>query len=81
MSDYRKTTKRATAEIVADCFADPRLFVGWDKMTDAERNEFTVNGPIPCEGGGIPGTWCDGCRFGEVVNVDVEILKRAKVSE
>lgn len=55
-----------TILITAQCFADPVLFLPWDEMTSEARDEFDVNGPIPCEGGGVPGEWCEQCRFGNV---------------
>lgn len=59
----RETT---TILITAECFADPVLFLDWDEMPLGARGEFEVRGPIPCEGGGVPGEWCEQCRFGNV---------------
>jgi hypothetical protein len=61
---------RKTTATVARCFGDPALFVA--DLAPSARAEFATNGPIPCGGGGVPGVWCDGCRFG-VVDAAVEI--------
>jgi hypothetical protein len=64
---FRQSKPRRQTDVRCQCFADPVLFVGWEKMPDSARNEFNQNGPIPCEGGGLPGEWCQGCRFGAVL--------------
>ncbi len=63
-SKFRLKTIRRETSSIAECYASPDLFVDWDKASKAAKNEFEVNGPIPCEGGGLPGFWCEGCRFG-----------------
>ena len=65
---FRRKVARETKTVLitAECLADPGLFLDWDEMTSEARDEFDVNGPIPCEGGGVPGEWCEQCRFGEV---------------
>ena len=64
---YLKTPRRTDAILVtASCHAAPGLFLDWDDMTSEHRDEFDLHGPIPCEGGGVPGEWCEGCRFGNV---------------
>lgn len=60
---YRKRTVRATAEITIECYADPVLFE--PELTANLINYFRLNGPIPCEGSGVPGIHCHGCRFCE----------------
>lgn len=57
---------RCITDTRAYCYASPELFKSWASMSKAARKEFDKNGPIPCEGGGIPGQWCDMCRFGTV---------------
>lgn len=52
--------------VTAACCADPRLAVPWEAMGEAEQDEFAQHGPIPCDGGFMPGEWCGGCRFGHV---------------
>lgn len=66
MPKYRMDEPRRETDTRAECYADERLFLPWDDMPKAIQNEFTKNGPIPCEGGGVPGQWCDACRFGVV---------------
>lgn len=75
MSKYRNNNARAKATLVAECYADPCLFRA--DLTRDEMNEFVVNGPIPCEGGGVPGEWCDGCRFGQLEVIDIELMEVA----
>lgn len=65
-SKYLQAEPRASSMTFAECFAAPELFQPWEQMTKAARREFSVNGPIPCEGGGVPGEWCARCRFGKV---------------
>jgi len=67
---FRLSTIRRKAELEAQCFADPELFKPWDQMTAAAKSEFDKNGPIPCEGGGVPGEWCNGCRFGCLITLE-----------
>lgn len=78
VSQFRKKEPRAKAEMEAICYADPILFLSFDDMPKAAQKEFSKHGSIPCEGGGVPGEWCRGCRFGGVETVEVEILKRAE---
>lgn len=66
-STFRQKTARAESDVRCQCFAKPVLFLAWEKLPKSARDEFTNNGPIPCEGGGVPGAWCSGCRFGEVL--------------
>ena len=65
---YRTTTPRMTLiyTLTAQCFVDPLLAMPWEAMGEAEQHEFEQNGPIPCEGGFVPGEWCGDCRFGLV---------------
>lgn len=64
---FRNDSPRAIATLEIPCMADPMLFRRWEDMPPKARKEFEKNGPIPCEGGGVPGEWCLGCRFvGEV---------------
>ena len=65
---YRTATPRMTQiyTLTASCFADPRLAMAWEAMGEAERDEFEQHGPIPCDGGFMPGEWCGDCRFGHV---------------
>lgn len=57
---------RSVVLVRVACHAAPGLFLPWERMTVAAQREFETNGPIPCEGGGAPGEWCAGCRFGEI---------------
>ena len=65
---YRQSLPRRITVVRCECFADPVLFLPWDQMPVDVQQEFRVNGSIPCEGGGLPGDWCAGCRFGKVHN-------------
>ena len=69
-SKFKTAMPREIGTIQVQCFAKPVLFGKWDEMPQAARDEFANNGPIPCEGGGKLGTWCDGCRFGSVSQAD-----------
>lgn len=69
---FRRHKRRIRAIIAADCFADKSLFLPWENLSRAAKNEFDKNGPVPCEGGGIPGEWCSNCRFGKLLNIDME---------
>ena len=65
-SRFHQKSPRLEMQIIVECHAKPALFFPWDKMTKAAKAEFEKNGSIPCEGGGRPGIWCDGCRFGHL---------------
>ena len=67
---FRQRKPRRSTTVQCDCFASPILFEPWDQMPENARQEFKINGPIPCEGGGLPGQWCEGCRFGKVHEPD-----------
>jgi hypothetical protein len=64
---------RAWAVVLFECHARDSLFGPWEDMTAADRNEFIENGPIPCEGGGVPGSWCENCRFGAASILDSDL--------
>jgi len=70
MINYRRTELRAECKVHCLCYADPQLFLPWENLTPAVKREFQVNGPLPCEGGGVPGEWCGECRFGSVQSID-----------
>ena len=63
---FRLDTARRTTTVRCRCMADPCLFLPWEALSAAAKKEFHKNGGIPCEGGGLPGEWCAGCRFGVV---------------
>ena len=63
---FFQKTPRMSADVRCVCYASPKLFVPWEQLSTAAKNEFVRNGPIPCEGGGVPGSWCGECRFGLV---------------
>lgn len=67
-NEYRLKQPRSvdTILVTATCYAAPVLFIRWDDMPKGAKDEFDRNGPIPCEGGGTPGEWCEQCRFGQV---------------
>ncbi len=65
-SKFYQDEPRQIGTIDFECHAKPELFLAWDDMSKAAQKEFTKNGPIPCEGGGVPGEWCATCRFGRV---------------
>lgn len=64
---FRRETPRRETEVRCQCFAKPELFLPWAQTPEEVKREFAINGAIPCEGGGVPGTWCERCRFGEVL--------------
>lgn len=66
MSKRKKSVCRCSSTTRAYCYADEQLFLPWEEMNEKSRLEFTLNGPIPCEGGGVPGFWCEACRFGHI---------------
>lgn len=66
---FLQETPRASQGLVAHCYAMPALFLPWEELSPAARQEFTTHGPIPCEGSGAVGVWCQSCRFGELVEV------------
>jgi hypothetical protein len=66
----RQYKVRRESDVTFQCFGKPELFGTYEQMTEAAKEEFRKNGPIPCEGGGRPGFWCVDCRFAEVVEHD-----------
>lgn len=65
--DTWQDERRATAIYGFHCHAHEGYFV-WP-LRDAPlevKTEININGPIPCEGSGDPGSYCAECRFGEV---------------
>lgn len=66
-TNFTQKKPRREMNVRCQCFAKPILFIGWDNMPADAKEEFETNGPIPCEGGGLPGEWCAGCRFGKVL--------------
>jgi hypothetical protein len=69
-TNMRQEKVRRESDVTFQCFGKPELFGPYEKMTEAAKEEFENNGPIPCEGGGRPGFWCVGCRFAEVIEND-----------
>jgi hypothetical protein len=69
-TNMRQEKVRRESDVTFQCFGKPELFGPYEKMTEAAKEEFKNNGPIPCEGGGRPGFWCADCRFAEVVEHD-----------
>jgi hypothetical protein len=69
-TNMRQEKVRRESDVTFQCFGKPELFGPYEKMTEAAKEEFKTNGPIPCEGGGRPGFWCADCRFAEVVEHD-----------
>lgn len=65
-SSFLTKKPRRETSVVCRCFANPVLFQPWDEMPVSAQEEFRRNGPIPCEGDGLPGLWCSACRFGTV---------------
>jgi hypothetical protein len=55
---------RATTHWFFYCEADNGYFLAWEDVPDPLKAELDINGGLPCEGGGHPGPWCEGCRFG-----------------
>lgn len=69
---FIRPTPRSTCNQDFHCYAANELFLPWDQLSQRAKDEFDNNGPIPCEGGGVPGPWCDNCRFGSIGEPDVE---------
>lgn len=61
----RPLAPRARASWVFMCLAHPLYFVAWALVPPGLKDELETNGGLPCEGGGLPGPWCEACRFGE----------------
>lgn len=67
MSKWKTEHPRETIEIYIHCFADPRMFGREFRDLPKEmQDDFAGGLSIPCEGGGVLGTWCERCEFGEV---------------
>ena len=66
MASFKQKSPRESTNTLVECYAKPILFEPWENLSEEVKYEFMTNGPIPCEGGGVPGMWCDGCRFGKV---------------
>lgn len=64
------TTVRYT--FTASCAIDPGFIKPWDAYTEAQKDEFFLHGPLPCDGGFRPGLWCEDCRFGHVSVFEAE---------
>lgn len=64
--NFRIETPRATTVVRCHCHAAPELFLPWEMLSKSAKAEFGENGGIPCEGDGMPGEWCSGCRFGAI---------------
>lgn len=56
---------RDTGWVEFECHAPEGYFLAWEKVPDEFKAEIEDAGPIPCEGGGAIGTWCEDCRFCE----------------
>ena len=69
MSNFRQESPRRITLWEAQCYGMPELFVPWESMSEEAKNEFEENGGVSCEGSGVPGPWCIGCRFGEMEEV------------
>jgi hypothetical protein len=65
---------RAHALILFSCIADDALFLEWEDLSEASKQEFEDNGPIPCEGRGFAGIWCERCRFGQTEELENETV-------
>ncbi len=65
-SKFYRSQPRAVTTVECECHAAAELFLRWEELSPAARKEFQDQGPIPCEGGGLPGEWCARCRFGVV---------------
>ena len=65
--NFRQKKPRLETDVRCQCFADPVLFLKSEDLPKNAIAEFKKNGPIPCEGSGWPGVWCEGCRFGKVL--------------
>lgn len=55
---------RSIGEVVIACHAPDDYFE--DDISDEVDAECAANGPIPCEGGGYVGLWCQDCRFSKI---------------
>lgn len=52
------------------CRAPDNLMYPWDELIEEAKKEFSINGPIPCEGGFQTGPYCIDCRFGKGELID-----------
>lgn len=69
MSKFFTDEPRDDADFRIECHADPELFLDWDDLSKEAKKEFEKNGTIPCEGGGVIGLFCDGCRFYKIIEL------------
>jgi len=61
----RLPTYRGTAIVRYRCYADPRYFLAWDDVPEVLKDELDAHDELPCWGSlGVPGWWCQACRFG-----------------
>lgn len=63
-SELLTNKPRAVKTIEFQCFASPKFFLAWEDTPQIVKDEIKANGPVPCEGGGVVGAWCESCRFG-----------------
>lgn len=63
---FRTKEPREERGFSAACYADKRMFVKeFTDMPKPMQEIFNVIS-LPCEGGGVPGWWCEQCVFGEI---------------
>lgn len=66
---FRQDMPRASQEFVAHCYAVDLIFDDEALWPDALFQDMTEHNGIPCEGSGVPGLWCEDCRFGVLEDV------------
>lgn len=55
---------RAINFLVVTCKAPDDFFLSeWEDIPEESRNLIDANNGLPCEGGGVPGTWCYSCPW------------------
>ena len=65
--DQLKADEPKEVEAIIKCHADRRMFVrNFEDMPQHIQDAFNGELTIPCEGGGVLGTWCEQCVFGEI---------------
>ena len=64
MRALRTEAYRAFTHWVFECHADPGFFGDERTLTAAHHADLAAHNGLPCDGGGVPGPWCEHCRFG-----------------
>lgn len=69
MIRFKLDTPRTFANTVVECYGSPELF---EQNPSREVEDACMqDGPIPCEGSGVLGLYCQDCRFGLIEVTDL----------